>query len=367
MKIRFNFLIVFMASASLFAGDVKDEAARLAQKLDKPISLQAFNSIRHLPPINQDTTSSCWSFSTLSFLESEMLRQGHDSLRLAMMYPVYWGFVEKAGRYVKTHGRSRFAAGDLFTGVLDIVKKYGIVPQSVYAGQTRSCKTFNHDPLYADLQKYLAEVKETGNWNATEVLEQVRKILDKYLGRPPVSFLYRGKSYTPKSFLKNVTGLQIGDYRMFTSFLYAPFGQKIILDVPDNWARQKIYYNLPLRAFYNTLKRALQKGYGVAIDADVSEPGRVPAADVCFIPPFDMADKDVSPWAREFRFKNGSTTDDHLMHIVGFAHYGGHDWFLTKDSWRTAWDGRYKGYFFLRDDYVKLKILAFVVHKDAIK
>jgi len=367
MKTARFFLLLILSSSILLAGDVKDEAARLAAQIDKPTALEEFSPIRHLPPINQDTTLSCWSFSTLSFLESEMLRRGRDSVRLAMIYPVYWGFVEKARRYVQTRGASKFGPGDLFTGVLDVIKKYGIVPQSAYPGQTRSCNTFNHDPLYADLQIFLGKIKEVGNWDESEVLEQVREILDKYLGRPPLNFSYRGKSYTPKSFLKDVTGLQIDDYRIFTSFLYAPFGQDIVLDVPDNWARQKVYRNLPLKQFYETLKRSIQKGYGVAIDADVGEAGRVPAADICFIPPFDIDNSGITPWAREFRFKNGSTTDDHLVHIVGYTHHGGHDWFLTKDSWRTAWDGSFKGYFFVRDDYIKLKILAFVVHKDALK
>ena len=366
MMFKRSVLIILLAISFLLGGDVKDEAARLASRLDKPVSINEFSPLRHLPPINQDTTSSCWSFSTLSFLESEMLRQGRDSVRLALMYPVYWGFVEKARQYVKTRGQSKFGPGDLFTGVLDIVKKYGLMPQSAYPGQTRSCSTFNHNPLYAALQKFLGKIKEINNWDEAEVIEQVREILDRYLGRPTDSFSYHGKIYTPKSFLNQVTGLDINDYRIFTSFLYAPFGQDIILDVPDNWKRRKVYFNLPLDKFYNTLKQSVQKGYSVAIDADISEAGRVPVEDICFIPSFDIADTEINPWAREFRFKNGSTTDDHLMHIVGFARRGGHDWFLTKDSWRTAWDGANKGYFFIRDDYIRLKILAFVVHKDAI-
>lgn len=294
-----------------------------------------------------------------------MARMGVKPVRLAMMYPVYWSFVEKARRYIKSRGRSHFGPGDLFTGVLHTIRKYGIVPQQAYAGQTRACKTFNHDPLYAALDKYLAEITKIKNWDVDEGLTNIRKILDEYLGPPPDSFMFNGKRYTPHSFLTGYCRINPDDYRMATSFTYRNFGRKIALDVPDNWARDSVYENLPLNSFYSVLKKALQHGFGVGIDADVSEPGRIPEQDICFIPSFDVAGK-VTQMARELRFRNGSTTDDHLMHIVGFTRYKGRDWFLVKDSWRTAWDGKYNGYFMMDEAYVKLKILAFVVHKDVL-
>jgi len=361
-------VLILMISLTFRVGaqSPHDAARAEAQQLQAPPSLESFNPLQHLEPINQDTTSSCWSFSTLSFMESEMARQGVQPVRLAMMYPVYQAFVEKARRYIQTRGRSRFAPGDLFTGVLKIVKKYGIVPQSAYPGQTRSCKTFNHDPLYAALDKYLEEITKIGNWDMEEGLHNIRRILDEYLGPPPATFNFKGQQYTPQSFLHDYCRLNPDDYRMFTSFTYAPFHSQIVLDVPDNWARDSVYQNLPLDAFYSLLKHAVEKGYSAAIDADISEPGRVPVKDVCFIPSFDFP-QSVTQMARELRFENGATTDDHLMHIVGLTTYQNADWFLVKDSWRTAWDGRLKGYFMMRDDYVCLKVLAFVVHKDALE
>ncbi len=343
--------------------EVLDYAA--SQKL--PQDTSGFNVIAHLPPINQDTTSSCWSFSTLSFMESEMLRVGKTAPRLAMMYPVYQGFIEKARRYVRTRGESRFAGGDLFSGVLDVVTQHGIVPLSAYQGDNRPhCSTYNHDALYDELDALMKTTKEQGQWDENLVLEKVRAILDRHMGAAPRLFDYDGQRHTPLSFLK-LTGLKVEDFQAVTSFSYAPFDELAVLDVPDNWGRQQVYYNLPLERFYNLLIASLQAGYSAAIDADISETGRIPELDTHLIPPFDIPQEHINQQARDLRFANGATTDDHLMHIVGYKNIDGTDWFLVKDSWRNAWDGSHKGYFFMRGDYVKLKVLAFIVHKDALK
>ncbi len=362
-----KFIVVILSLTmihALFAQKTRDWAEEEAANMVMPAP-ENFEALPHLSPFNQDTTSSCWSFSTLSFLETEMTRQGVEPVRLAVMYPVYWGFVEKAARYIETRGASHFGPGDLFTGVLNTIEKYGIVPQQVFPG--RSGSSYNHERLYAALDKYLAEIKKINNWDKEEGVEKITEILDHYLGRPPTRFEYKGQSYTPLSFMRDYCHIRPEDYRMYTSFSYAPFGEEVLLDVPDNWARIARYRNLPLDEFYGNLIRALRSGYSAAIDADVSEPGRVPDRDICFIPSFDLPQQAIDQRAREFRFENGSTTDDHLMHIVAYSRYKGVDWFLVKDSWRNAWEGRFAGYYMMRGDYVKLKVLAYVLHKEALK
>ena len=69
--------------------------------------------------------------------------------------------------------------------------------------------------------------------------------------------------------------------------------------------------------------------------------------------------------SREFRLAKRTSTDNHVMHVLGWEKCDDGEWLPLKDSWRTAWEGQFKGYFFYRDDYVKLKMLMFLVHKDA--
>jgi len=140
----------------------------------------------------------------------------------------------------------------------------------------------------------------------------------------------------------------------------------IELEVPDNWAHRKIFYNVPLDIFYSSLKKAVESGYTVAFDGDTGEPGRMGKEDAVFVPEYDIPGKYIDQQARELRFKNGSTTDDHLMHILAYNQFKGDDWFLVKDSWRTAWDGEAKGYYYFHGDYVRLKVLAYMVHRDAV-
>ncbi len=368
MTIRKMYLIaVFAALAAGAAAQWDREAVRreLAQ-MSVPTDIENYQPAFHFSPVNQDTTLVCWSFSTLSFIETEMHRIGLQPVRLAVMYPVYYTFVEKTKAFVRSKGEMRFEPGDLFSTVFEIIHTYGIVPQSVYRGQMRACKTYNQDSLYAEIKSYIFSLRDTQEWDEAESVNQVKKILDKHLGKPPDSFEYAGKIYSPMSFLKEYVNLAWQDYILVTSFMYAPFDSFCSLKVPDNWRQNKKYFNVPLTLFYGGLIEALQNGYSVAIDGDTGETGRYGKRDVAFIPAYDISADDINQESREYRFEKGLTTDDHLMHMVGYTRVAGIDWFLIKDSWRDAWEGDRKGYFFYRADFVKLKVLAFLVHRDAV-
>ena len=367
-KLFLSLLFSLIWSVPLFATDQTEAVAAkiYLQTLHKPQTIRGFKPLPHLTPFNQDTTNACWSFATLSFIESEMLRSGQPAVRLAVMFPVYYDFLEKARYYVQTRGRSRFAAGDLFSGALEIIKKYGIVPQQAYRGQKPRRRAYNHQALEKTLDRLMKRVKLLKLWDEDLVLAKVRDILNQFMGKPPVQFSYNKRTYTPIQFRDQIVHLSWKDYIMVTSFSYAPFYQFSTLEVPDNWAHRRIFFNVPLSEFYAAFKNALQRGYTVAFDSDIGEPGRMGAEDVAFIPPFDIPHSYINQPARELRFENGSTTDDHLMHIVGYKNFQGNDWFLVKDSWRTAWAGRFPGYYFFHGDYLKLKALAFLVNQKAV-
>ncbi len=358
------FLLLFSSLSQ--AQTLKESALSYLHTLHKPSSTEVFQTPFHFPPLNQDTTNACWSFSTLSFLETEMARTGLKPVKLSMMYAVYFSFMEKARHFVQTKGESRFAGGDLFSGVLETIKQYGIVPYEVYSGNVRTCKTFNHRELEKELSRFTKKIKTLKLWDEELVLAKVKKILNAHLGLPPEQFIYKGKNYTPKSFAQKDVRLPWDNYLTITSFQYAPFYTFIKLNVPDNWAQRKTFFNVPLDVFYKNLKQAVQNGYSVAFDSDTGEPGRIGREDAVFVPEYDIPGKYINQQARELRFKNGSTTDDHLMHILAYKEINGNDWFLVKDSWRTAWDGSAKGYYYFHGDYLKLKALAYLIHKDAI-
>ena len=357
---------IFFVIVSTHAQSVEESVRSIVGKTSYPRSLEEFKPVFHFPPVNQDTTNVCWSFSTVSFIETEMQRLGLSPVKLSVMYPVYFAFIEKVKYFVHTQGASRVKAGDLFTTVLSVIQTYGIVPESVYRGQAEFSPIYNHTLLEQELEDYIAQVRDQKLWDEQKGVGDVKSILDRHLGVPPEQFQFKNKTYTPLQFAEEFVGLPWKDYLYITSFSYDSFNRYITLNVPDNWRRLDCYYNVPLDVFYNSLKSAVRTGFSVAIDGDLSEPGRYGPADIAIIPDFDIPGSAINQQARELRFEQGSTTDDHLMQVVGYTNSKVGDWFLVKDSWRDAWQGKYKGYFFFSGDFIKLKVLAYLVHKDGI-
>jgi bleomycin hydrolase len=282
------------------------------------------------------------------------------------MFPVYYGFIEKAKEYIKTRGQSRFSPGDLFTTVPEVIRSYGILPEDVYRGQAVEHPTFNHTVMEQEISDLKERIVKEGTWNEAIIIEEVKNILNENLGEPPTSFSFRGETFTPISFAEKYVNLPWDDYLLITSFSNAPFDSFTDLKVPDNWRNVGQYFNVSLDQFYSSMKTALNNGFTIAIDGDIKEPGRIGEQDVCIIPDFDIPGSYINQAARDYRFDKGVTEDDHLMHMVGFGEVDGEEWFLVKDSWRDAYKGKHQGYFFYHRDYAKLKILACMVHKDGV-
>ena len=335
-------------------------------KLKKPESIDDFKTWGHLPPISQGKTGTCWCFATISFLESELIRIGKGEIKLSEIYIAYWEFVEKARRFVQEKGDSYFAQGSEHNAVLERMKQYGLVPASEYSGLINGQENHNHNKMSKEIKKYLEYLKENEIWDENEAVEYTKLVLNKYLGKPPENFVIDSKTITPLEYMKNNLELNPDDYVLLISMMYAPFYEKAVFKVPDNWWLSDDYYNVPLKEFYQGIVTAVKNGFTVGLGGDTSEIGKYPEEDVAFIPSFDIPSKYINQSAREFRYKNKTSTDDHAIHLLGYKKLGKHTWFLIKDSGRSSRKGNFKGYYMFRDDYIKLKILNIIVHKDAI-
>ena len=333
----------------------------------KPASPEVFKSAFHFPPVPQYRTGTCWCFSTTSFLESEVARLTGQKIKLSEMHTVYYEYLEKVRRYVQERGDSEVGQGSEANAVTRIWKKYGVVPKKVYSGLVGDDERYDHTRMFEEIKNYLRYINTHNYWDEQEVIATVKIILNKYMGAPPTSFEYHGKRMTPLEFLHNVLKLNPDDYVSVMSTLSIPFYTKGEYKVPDNWWHSADYYNVPLDEWYGIIKKAVKNGYTVAIGGDVSEPGYNGFEDAAIIPDFDIPQEYINQDSREFRFYNKTSTDDHGVHLVGYTRIGDHDWFLIKDSARSSRHGKFKGYYFYRDDYIKLKMLTFMVHKDVMK
>ncbi len=325
----------------------------------------------HNPPISQGNTGTCWDFSTTSFLETEAYRIHKVKVKLSEMYTVYWEYVEKATRYVHERGNSLFDEGAEANDVTTIWKKYGIVPETDYTGLTDGRKFHNHEAMVKEMKTYLESLKTTSAWDKETVIATIKSIMDHYMGVPPTEVTVNGKKMSPLQYLHDVVGINPDDYVDILSYEQQPFFRHVEYQVPDNWGHNKDYCNVPLDAFMEALKKAVHNGYTVAIGGDVTEPGFDRKTQCAVIPDFDIPSAYINDDARQFRFSNQTTTDDHGMHLVGYLEKDGKDWFLIKDSSAGSRNNDPNapefGYYFFSQDYVKLKMMDFLVHKDAVK
>jgi bleomycin hydrolase len=247
-----------------------------------------------------------------------------------------------------------------------MMKMYGAVPLEVYPGYKDDAR-HDHSRLSKEIRAFLKYVKENDLWDEKAVIEHVKTILNRHLGKPPEKFEFEGKSTTPRQFVTEILQLNPDDYLSVMSTLSQPFYIQGPFEVHDNWWHDSSYYNLPLDEWYSIIVNSIEKGYTLTVGGDVSEPSKNGFEDVMIIPDFDIPQDYINQDSRELRFYNRTTTDDHGVHVVGHTTIEGRKWFLAKDSGSSGHWGEFKGYYFIRDDYIRLKMLTFTVHKDMMK
>lgn len=358
-----------------------------------------FTVVKELPitPIqNQANSSTCWSFSGLGFLEMEALRISGKSVVLSPMHVVSHSYRDKADNYIRYQGETNFGPGGSFYDVLYSVKHYGIVPMSEMEGLNYGSKRHNHNEIHAAADGFIkAILKNSERSGLTPAWKKAfGGIIDAYLGELPESFTYEGKSFTPESFVKYL-GLNMDDYVSLTSFTHHPFYSKFVLEIADNW-RHSLSYNLPLNEFMQVFDNAINNGYGIAWGSDVSEVGfnRDGLGILIDADAAESTGSDQARWIgatpsekrsminelvrtpgapeikvtqewRQAGFDAQETTDDHGMVIYGIAKdQTGKKFYMVKNSWGEA--GRYKGLWYVSENFVAGKTINIVVHKDAI-
>jgi len=362
--------------------DAKDEAVYITEerggkkeevlvadfsKVKRPGGPGEFTRLPHLPPVEQGETGTCWSFATTSLLESELRRLGKPEVKLSELYAVYWEYVEKARRFVREKGGMFLGQGSEPASALERLKQYGIVRAADYPGLPAGRTKHDHSELFREFRSRLEDARAKAAWDEAAVIADVRAILDRRLGPPPGRISVDGRSVSPSEYLEGILGLRPADYVCLISFKYLPFYTKGEYRVPDNWWHDANYHNVPLHEFYLATLRALRRGYTVALAADISEAGNRGEKNTAIVPTFDLPSHFIDQSAREFRFANHTSTDDHVVHCVGYKEKDKSAWFLVKDSWETAYRGPHRGYFFYRDDYLRLKVLMIMTHRDAVK
>ena len=372
---------VFVTPKNEFMDSVRKEAAKIIAKpvsprkqlqldftgIGRPVSIDDFKKCWHNKPVSQALSGMCWCFSATSFFESEIYRLTKREIKLSELYTVYWEYVEKARRFVAERGNSTFGEGSEANAVMRIWKTYGIVPADAYTGMKPGQRFHDHGKLFEEMNAYLQSLKVTSAWQEDAAVNTIKSMLNHYLGEPPKTIVVSGKEMTPKEYFEGIVKLNANDYVEIMSLMEKPYYQMVEYEVSDNWWHSKEYFNVPLDEFIGAIKKTIRSGETVCIGGDVSEPGYEGHAGVAIVPTFDIPSEYIDESARQFRFSNGTTGDDHGIHMVGYVEKDGKDWYLIKDSGAGSRNNPHPGYYFYSEDYVKLKMLGFTVHKDFVK
>lgn len=389
-KLSLILCAALVSSAAMASAAEKEEAQQDTAFVFTDVKVNPTTSVK-----DQHMSGTCWSFSGLSFLEDELLKNGKGEYDLSEMFVVRQCYIDKAINFVRYYGKTNFGEGGGLLDIPYVYNKYGMVPESAYNGLQYGEEKHNHGELAAVLTAYLNEiVKNPNDKLSTAWLNGYIGILDAYLGKAPETFEYNGKTYTPKSFAQEL-GLDMNDYLPVTSFSHHDFYKPFVLEVPDNWDHG-LYYNVPMEEMQQIVDNAIEKGYTVLWAADVSEKGFKWYDGVALMPKVDrnkakegtelsrwvklkdsekedemydfkgpVEEIEVTQESRQQGFDNYETTDDHGMVIVGTAvDQKGNKYYKVKNSWDS--EQVYDGYFYISMPYFLAKTMSIMVNKDAV-
>lgn len=363
-KISVTALVALNVMSAFAQGDTAQEESPYEYK---------FTIVKEQPatPVkDQAKTGTCWCFAMTSFMESELLRTGKGEYDLSEMFVVRHNYVRRIKDNILRRGKGNVGPGSIAHMYTWVMKNKGLVPEEVYKGINYGSESHNHD----DLNTWVKAINSTAvDMKKPLPQEIVNGVLDAYLGELPQTFTYKGKEYTADSFYKSL-GLNADDYVELTSFTHHPFYEKIMVEIPDNWD-YALMYNLPIDEFMQVIDNAINKGYTVAWDGDISEPGYAFKYHVAVNTKENIRKQKVlktkaledivTQESRQMGFETFSTVDDHLEHITGIAQdQDGVKYYKTKNSWGTEDNGT--GYHYLSENYVRAKTISILVHKNSI-
>lgn len=346
------------------------------------------------PVKNQASSGTCWSYATAAFIEAELLRTGKGEHDISEMYAVRINYMNKMNDNYLRRGNGNLGQGSLAHMFTNIVKENGMVPQEAYNGINYNSETNNHKELNKYITSFSAASVELKQ-RSPEYYKLANGILDIYLGKLPENFTYRGKEYTPVSFARAME-LNMDDYVEITSLSHIPFYKQSVIEVPDNWDFGR-FYNVPLDEFMKIIDNAIQNGYTVCWDGDVSERGFSHSNGVAINPEvenlagYEESDRakfeklsteeklkeiykfdklypevKVTQEIRQRGYETFTTTDDHLMLLTGIVKdQAGNKYYVTKNSWGTE-RNKFGGYLNMSESFVRAKSISVMVHKNSI-
>jgi bleomycin hydrolase len=200
---------------------------------------------------DQKSSGRCWLFTGMNVLRAKVIAKYHlGEFQFSLNYSFFWDQLEKANLFLQAiiDTRSKpmddktvewlfknpVGDGGQFTGVLNLVTKYGAVPQEVMPETNSSNNTSRMTYLLSlKLKEFGLQLREMGEKNVknedllkkkTEMLCVIYRILVLNLGEPPAEFTWTQKdasgkpvstkTYSPLSFYNEFVNVDMSNYIM---------------------------------------------------------------------------------------------------------------------------------------------------------
>ncbi|GAF05509.1 C1 family peptidase [Saccharicrinis fermentans] len=287
------------------------------------------------------------------------------------MYIVKHAYQDKAQQYVLLHGKGNFSQGGQAHDVMNVVEAHGFVRESDFWGTHDTSRVHNHGEMEAALKTLLDGYIHQKDAAPSKLwFDNINSVLTNYMGEVPTQVQFNKRTYSPVQFAKGL-GIERNNYVELSSYTHHPFYKSFDLEVPDNWSHDR-YYNVPIDELVATMKHALEQGFSIVWDGDVSDDFFSHKEGLAIVPMDDskgfvpQAEKSVSQEDRQKAFYSWKATDDHLMHIVGLVKdENGTVYFKTKNSWGTQ-KNPYEGYLYMSEQYVRMNTVAIMLHKQTL-
>ena len=158
--------LIALAAAALFvipaAAKDKEKKADKDSLIFTTIVEQPVTSIK-----NQNSSGTCWAYSSLAFLESEVIKKHPEmkgDLDLCESFLISKTYVDRADKHVRTHGDASFSQGGSFEDALYCMEHYGLIPEGImpYPITEYGDSLFNFGQLFPPMTAYLQSISKSG-------------------------------------------------------------------------------------------------------------------------------------------------------------------------------------------------------------
>jgi bleomycin hydrolase len=150
-----NLKLIWIALFAIIYSNAQQTDLKTTKKVGDAYHFNTLVDIDATDVKSQGNTGTCWSFSTSSFIESEILRKTGKKVDVSEMYTVRNMYDDKDWDYVMRQGKTQFGEGGLAHDVINSIRDNGLVTEETFSG-----------------------VKVNGIYNHSKIVNEIKPILD---------------------------------------------------------------------------------------------------------------------------------------------------------------------------------------------